>query len=166
MKKFIFMFLLAMVFNSFFGITDSEIDQFLKTYKEEGYTFNEKISKYLWSVNFKSEDWEKGWDVYVYLSKNNDSPDYNLIYVFSILKSNLKTLPTELSEFLLNANQYDNNWGNYAISYNKDDTVNIYYIIKLLQNDVDKDILVRAIGFNAGYSYSVVNTINKLLGKK
>lgn len=159
MRRFIFLVVAVSVGLMFSGVifseTVDEIEKILTTYKEKGYKFQKKISYGVWEVSLEvSEGYSK--NIYVYVSANNNNPDFDIVYVSASIKSYTDSeIVDSLKDllFALTRNSAQGEWGVFSLY--KDEDKNMWYLdynVKLRRVYANQNHLMNAIGWVAGAS--------------
>jgi len=133
-----------------FSLTTDEIEKILTSYKEEGYSFEKKLGEGSWKVSFGANSWKE--TVYIYISPNESSTDFNIVYVYSGVKSYngdselQKAFDDVVSAMGVNSSSAE--WGCFSL-YKEKDVWYLDYNVKLRQKYLDSAQLMNAIGWVA-----------------
>jgi len=132
------------------GLSSSDIQSSLTGYEEPGYKFIEKTDDNMWKVLYSRPGWDFGWEVII--TATNPNPENSFIVIGTTVTST-ENMSYNLMLALLDENSFDTNPGSFSI-FKDGDTYTVQYAIKIPQTLMNKNVLIEAIGFVAGYSNS------------
>jgi hypothetical protein len=162
MKRIGFVFVLLMFAAAAFSMTASQIGTYLKNYEEEGYKYVKEVTPNSWMVKFELKDWKYSWKIMVSITTNSSDPGYDVIFIYTTVKSYKESVPEKLMEAILEENENDANYGSYGIYYSEDaKEMDVDYCIKILRTELTKDSLIGAIGFVGGYANAKADAFEK-----
>ncbi|MCS7299541.1 MAG: hypothetical protein RMJ37_06275 [Spirochaetia bacterium] len=145
--------MIALFSNFSFSETVQEIESILMNHVETGYKFVKKLGNGSWKVNLTtSSGYSK--DVYVYVSFNKNNPDFDIVYVYTGIRTYTDDELQKSFNSLVSAlqrNSAPSEWGTFSL-YKDKGTWYLDYNVKLRRVYADETHLMNAIGWVVGAS--------------